>query len=197
MLFALRLSSLAILASAVLWLILAALPLRAQETQTASEPAPSSSGFLGEIGKLLKSPAELLPSFNKPDAPPAPQAVPPPPVQVAPASPPAKPPATAAAPPAAAPTPAATPPVAEPAPAAPTSTRLFPGMASGRESCPLSASGGPDCQAATDKLCQSKGYKSGRSLATDSAYTCNVKQARAEGRKPCGTEYFVTSAFCN
>ncbi len=73
---------------------------------------------------------------------------------------------------------------------------MFPGMASGREVCPATAQGGPDCQAASDKLCQSKGFKSGKSLGTDSAYTCNVKQARADGRKPCGTEYYVTSAFC-
>ncbi len=66
----------------------------------------------------------------------------------------------------------------------------------GREICPRSANGAPDCQAGAEKLCQSKGYKSGKSLNTDTAFTCSARQARAEGRKPCSNEHFVTSAFC-
>lgn len=91
--------------------------------------------------------------------------------------------------------PPSAPPTAEPPAAA--STRLFPGMATGREVCPPSANGAPDCQAGADKLCQSKGYKGGKSLNTDSSFSCSSRQARAEGRKPCGTEHVVTSAFCN
>ena len=42
-------------------------------------------------------------------------------------------------------------------------------MVTGRMICPISANGAPDCKAGADKLCQSKGYKEGKSLNTDSA----------------------------
>ena len=58
----------------------------------------------------------------------------------------------------------------------------------------MSSNGAPDCQSAADRLCQGKGYKSGKSLNTDAAFTCSAK--RAPGRKPCGSESFVTRAFC-
>ena len=38
-----------------------------------------------------------------------------------------------------------------------------------------SANGAPDCKAASDKLCQSKGFKEGKSLTTDSAEACSAK----------------------
>lgn len=135
---------------------------------SAQEPPPARPGLFGELGKLLKTPADLFPSRSDAES--------------------AKPDAVPEAPPSG-------PPTAEPPAAAP--TRLFPGMASGREVCPRSANGVPDCQTGADKLCQSKGYKGGKSLNTDSAFSCSSRQARAEGRKPCGTEHFVTSAFCN
>ena len=37
-------------------------------------------------------------------------------------------------------------------------------MVTGRVICPLSANGAPDCKAASDKLCQTKGFKEGKSL---------------------------------
>ena len=37
-------------------------------------------------------------------------------------------------------------------------------MVTGRVVCPVSANGAPDCKAASDKLCQSKGFKEGKSL---------------------------------
>lgn len=152
-------------------LVLAALT----KPASAQEPPPPRPGLFDELGKLLKTPADFFPSRSNSDV--------------------AKPDAVPEAPLAAAPAPPASPaPTVEP-PAA--STRLFPGMATGREVCPLSANGVPDCQAGADKLCQNKGYKGGKSLNTDSAFSCSSRQARAEGRKPCGTEHFVTSAFCN
>ena len=41
-------------------------------------------------------------------------------------------------------------------------------MVTGRAICPISANGAPDCKTASDKLCQSKGFKDGKSLLTDS-----------------------------
>ena len=72
-------------------------------------------------------------------------------------------------------------------------------MVSGRVICPVSANGSPDCKAGADKLCQSKGYKEGKSLNTDSAETCSAKVLiPGRKRKPddCRTDNYVTSALC-
>jgi hypothetical protein len=73
------------------------------------------------------------------------------------------------------------------------------GFASGRALCPRAANGAPDCYAATDRLCQEKGYSGGRSLDTEAAETCNPRiflpgYQRKEG--DCRTETFVTRAAC-
>jgi hypothetical protein len=72
-------------------------------------------------------------------------------------------------------------------------------MATGRVACPVSANGAPDCKAASDKLCQSKGFKEGKSLAMDTTRNCSAKSLLS-GRKPdeseCRTENFVTRALC-
>ncbi len=69
----------------------------------------------------------------------------------------------------------------------------------GRVICPVAPNGAPDCKAASDKLCQSKGYKEGKSLDTDAAQTCSAK-AMIPGRKPeegdCRTDNYVTQAVC-
>ena len=69
----------------------------------------------------------------------------------------------------------------------------------GRMVCPVAANGAPDCKVASDKLCQTKGYKEGKSLDTDAAQTCSPK-AMIPGRKQeegdCKTEKFVTQALC-
>jgi hypothetical protein len=69
----------------------------------------------------------------------------------------------------------------------------------GRVVCPLAANGAPDCKAASDRLCQSKGYKEGNSLDTDAAQTCSPK-AMIPGRQPepgdCRTDNYVTQAVC-
>ena len=69
----------------------------------------------------------------------------------------------------------------------------------GAHGCPVSANGAPDCKAGADKLCQSKGYKEGKSLNTDSAETCSAKVLiPGRTRKPddCRTDNYVTSALC-
>jgi hypothetical protein len=78
-------------------------------------------------------------------------------------------------------------------------SRLTPGaMVRGRMACPAAA-GTPDCKLGADKLCQSKGYKEGKSLGTDSAETCSAKVLiPGRQRKPgdCRTDTFVTTALC-
>jgi hypothetical protein len=69
----------------------------------------------------------------------------------------------------------------------------------GRVVCPVAANGAPDCKAAADKLCQSKGFKEGKSLDIDTTRNCSAKSLLS-GRKPdeseCRTENFVTRALC-
>jgi hypothetical protein len=72
-------------------------------------------------------------------------------------------------------------------------------MVSGRAACPVSGNGAPDCKTASDKLCQTKGFKEGKSLTTDSAETCSAKVLiPGRTRKPddCRTNTFVTRALC-
>jgi hypothetical protein len=72
-------------------------------------------------------------------------------------------------------------------------------MVSGRTICLTAVNGTPDCKAAADKLCQSKGYKEGKSLNTDSAETCSPKVLiPGRKRKPddCRTDNYITSALC-
>jgi hypothetical protein len=72
-------------------------------------------------------------------------------------------------------------------------------MATGRVVCPISANGAPDCKAASDKLCQSKGFKEGKSLAMDTTRNCSAKSLLMGGKpdeRDCRTENFVTRALC-
>ncbi|MBW7965677.1 hypothetical protein [Bradyrhizobium sp. BR 10261] len=72
-------------------------------------------------------------------------------------------------------------------------------MVSGRAACPVSSNGAPDCKLAANQLCQSKGYKEGKSLNTDSAEKCSAKVLiPGRQRKPddCRTDTVVTSALC-
>ena len=72
-------------------------------------------------------------------------------------------------------------------------------MVSGRVFCPGGANGTPDCKAAADWLCKTKGYKEGNSLNTDSAEKCSVKvmiPGRQRQAGDCHTDNYVTSALC-
>ena len=72
-------------------------------------------------------------------------------------------------------------------------------MVTGRVICPLSANGAPDCKAASDKLCQTKGFKEGKSLLTNSAQTCSAKvliPGRARKPDDCHTDTYVTRVLC-
>ena len=72
-------------------------------------------------------------------------------------------------------------------------------MVTGRVACAVAANGAPDCKLGADRLCQSKGYKEGKSLDTDAAEKCSPK-AFIPGRKrepgDCKTENFVIKALC-
>ncbi|MEO6842123.1 MAG: hypothetical protein ABI192_15330 [Bradyrhizobium sp.] len=72
-------------------------------------------------------------------------------------------------------------------------------MVSGRVACPVSGNGAPDCKTASDKLCQTKAFKEGKSLTTDSAETCSAKvliPGRARKPDDCRTDTYVTRALC-
>jgi hypothetical protein len=72
-------------------------------------------------------------------------------------------------------------------------------MVSGRMACPVSSNGAPDCKLGADKLCQSKGFKEGQSLNSDSAETCSAKvliPGRARKPDDCRTDNYVTRALC-
>jgi hypothetical protein len=74
-----------------------------------------------------------------------------------------------------------------------------PSMVTGRVACPASANGAPDCKAVSDKLCQTKGFKEGKSLTTDWAEACSAKVLiPGRTRKPddCRTDTYVTRALC-
>ena len=136
----------------------------------ASEPAvpakpAQNPGLFDEIGKLLTSPSALLPNLK-------PAETTPPPV----------------------PAPAVVPgEAAKEAPAA--GSRFVPGIVSGRELCPRSQNGAPDCKTGSDKLCRANGYTAGKSLDTDAAFACSTKPLQTRG-KLCDTETFVIRAFC-
>ena len=72
-------------------------------------------------------------------------------------------------------------------------------MVKGRAACVVAANGAPDCKAGADKLCQSNGYKEGKSLDTDAAEKCAPK-AFIPGRQrqpgDCKTENYVIRALC-
>jgi hypothetical protein len=72
-------------------------------------------------------------------------------------------------------------------------------VVSGRMICPVSTNGAPDCKLGADKLCQTKAFKEGKSLTTDSAQTCSAKvliPGRARKPDDCRTDNYVTRALC-
>jgi hypothetical protein len=72
-------------------------------------------------------------------------------------------------------------------------------IVTGRERCAAAQNGAPDCRAAADAACRSKGFASGRSLDTQSAQKCPAR-VWLSGRMPvegdCSLETFVTRAVC-
>jgi len=76
---------------------------------------------------------------------------------------------------------------------------MVPSMVTGHQPCPPTPAGGADCQAATDALCRSKGYGSGKSLSVDATEKCSAKvliPGRPREPGDCRSENFVTRAWC-
>jgi hypothetical protein len=72
-------------------------------------------------------------------------------------------------------------------------------IVTGRITCPAAANAAPDCNAGADQLCQSKGFKEGKSLNTDATEKCSPKvYLPGHKREPgdCRNEYYVTRALC-
>jgi hypothetical protein len=69
----------------------------------------------------------------------------------------------------------------------------------GRQLCPPSSNGAPDCQQGVDALCRAKGFQGGRTLDVTSAHRCSAKAliaGRAAKESPCQLETYVTRAVC-
>jgi hypothetical protein len=71
-------------------------------------------------------------------------------------------------------------------------------VVSGHEKCRLAANGAPDCLAAADAVCKTKGFGSGKSVDMTTAEVCPPKvwmSGRTTG-EGCHTETFVSRALC-
>ena len=72
-------------------------------------------------------------------------------------------------------------------------------MVKGRAVCPVSGNGAPDCKAASEQLCKSKGYKSGSSVDIETSETCDPRvyiSGRTGAPGECKTQNSVTRAVC-
>lgn len=72
------------------------------------------------------------------------------------------------------------------------------GTVSGRELCVAAPNGAPDCDAAASRLCQAKGFKSGKSADFVSSEKCpaQVWLSGGKDKTSCTTETHVTRAVC-
>ena len=71
-------------------------------------------------------------------------------------------------------------------------------VVNGHEVCKTAPNGAPDCVAAANAICKSKGFKTGKSVDMTTAETCPAKvylAGRSNGPE-CKTETFVSSALC-
>lgn len=71
-------------------------------------------------------------------------------------------------------------------------------VVSGHEKCRLAPNGAPDCIAAANAVCKSKGFESGKSVDMTTAEVC-APQVYLSGRSSgdgCRTETFVSRALC-
>ncbi|QPF87967.1 hypothetical protein IC762_04415 [Bradyrhizobium genosp. L] len=72
-------------------------------------------------------------------------------------------------------------------------------VVTGRAACVVASNGGADCKAGADRLCQSNGFKEGKSLDTDASEKCSpvvYLPGHKRGPNDCKTENFVTRALC-
>jgi hypothetical protein len=72
-------------------------------------------------------------------------------------------------------------------------------IVTGRERCAAAANGAPDCRAAADAACRSRGFASGKSLDTQSTQKCPARvwlSGRFPSEGDCQLETFVIRAVC-
>jgi hypothetical protein len=186
-------------------LLLAALPALAQD---AAPPAPPvsgpESGFIGALGRFIER--SIVPAPPKDAAPaeivevaPAERPVAPPPVVSAPADAPSVKPADPFELPRGFAKGAIDAVTRLPATVGLPQVGLPSSMVTGRARCVAAANGAPDCLAATEALCKSKGFTAGNSLDIQSAQRCKAHvwlSGRAAEPSDCTTESFVTRAVC-
>jgi hypothetical protein len=73
------------------------------------------------------------------------------------------------------------------------------GFASGHEQCTLAANGAPDCRAAAENLCRSRGFATGTSVDYVTSEKCPPAYRLSSRERPegiCPMEHFVTRAMC-
>jgi hypothetical protein len=71
-------------------------------------------------------------------------------------------------------------------------------VVAGHERCALAPNGAPDCVAAANAMCKTKGFDAGKSVDMTTAEICPA-QVYLSGRNSgegCHTETFVSRAFC-
>ncbi len=71
-------------------------------------------------------------------------------------------------------------------------------VVTGHEKCTLAPNGAPDCVAAANAMCKTKGFDSGKSVDMTTAEVCPA-QVYLSGRNSgpgCHTETFVSRALC-
>ena len=73
-----------------------------------------------------------------------------------------------------------------------------PRFVSGYEKCRIAANGAPDCGAAADAVCRTKGFKAGSSVDMTTSEVCPPKvwMAGRNSGPGCHTETFVSRALC-
>jgi hypothetical protein len=72
-------------------------------------------------------------------------------------------------------------------------------IVSSREACVNAPNGAPDCRAAADTMCRTKGFASGKSLDTQTTRKCPARvwlSGRLPNDSDCALETFVTRAVC-
>jgi hypothetical protein len=74
-----------------------------------------------------------------------------------------------------------------------------PGVVTGRQLCPLSSNGAPDCAQGAVALCRAKGFQTGRHVDIMTGRRCSVEAWWNSGKKiknACRNETYVTRAVC-
>lgn len=72
-------------------------------------------------------------------------------------------------------------------------------MVTGRAACVVADNGAPDCKIGADRLCQSKGFKEGKSIDINTTEKCSplvYLPGHKRGPNDCKAENFVTRAVC-